>query len=88
MENLEKPLTWGLTILLLGYLFISNCECDEETTCTLNNEFNIGHESNIKSEEDISAEIEITNENIDLDSVLGTVPAEIKIDTAAETIEK
>jgi hypothetical protein len=43
MGNLEKPLTWGLTILLLGYLFIANCECSEESTCSLNNGFNISN---------------------------------------------
>ena len=41
MGNLEKPLTWGLTILLLGYLFVANCKCGEESTCELNNGFNI-----------------------------------------------
>ena len=39
MGNLEKPLTWGLTILLLGYLFVANCKCGEESTCELNNGF-------------------------------------------------
>ena len=43
MENLEKPLTWGLTILLLGYLFVANCKCGEESTCQLNNGFNISN---------------------------------------------
>ena len=41
MENIEKPLTWGLVILLLGYLFVANCECGEGSTCPLNNEVNI-----------------------------------------------
>jgi len=41
MGNLEKPLTWGLTILLLGYLFVANCKCGEESTYELNNGFNI-----------------------------------------------
>ncbi|MGY8988295.1 MAG: hypothetical protein ACKVG7_07030 [Flavobacteriales bacterium] len=43
MGNLEKPLTWGLTILLLGYLFVANCKCGEESTCQLNNGFNISN---------------------------------------------
>ena len=41
MGNLEKPLTWVLGIAFVGYLFMVNCECSEETTCPLNNGFNI-----------------------------------------------
>ena len=41
MRKLETPLTWGLAIFLLGYLFIANCECGEGTICPLNSAFNI-----------------------------------------------
>ena len=41
MGNLEKPLTWVLGIVFVGYLFIANCECGEESVCSLNNGFNI-----------------------------------------------
>lgn len=41
MENLKTPLTWVLGIVCVGYLFIANCECGEESTCLLNNGFNI-----------------------------------------------
>jgi len=46
MGNLEKPLTWVLGIAFVGYLFIANCECSEETTCPLNNGFNITNAGN------------------------------------------
>jgi len=49
MGNLEKPLTWGLVIVLLGYLFIVNCECGEESSCPLNNGFNITNSGNYGS---------------------------------------
>ena len=41
MGNLERPLTWGLAIVIMGYLFIANCECGEGTICPLNSAFNI-----------------------------------------------
>ena len=41
MGNLERPLTWGLGLLFILGLFIVNCECGEDTTCPLNNAFNI-----------------------------------------------
>ena len=47
MGNFEKPLTWGLVILLLGYLFVANCECGESSTDTLNLMF----EGKIESQE-------------------------------------
>ena len=34
MGNLEKPLTWALTILFLGYLIVANCKCGEESSCS------------------------------------------------------
>jgi len=43
MGNLEKPLTWALVIVFVGYLFAANCECGEESTCSLNNGFNINN---------------------------------------------
>ena len=86
MGNLEKPLTWGLAIVLLGYLFIANCECGEGTTCPLNNGFNMGYESDSKSEEDISVEIKAVDENIDVDSIVDVVLEEIELDT--ETVEE
>ena len=43
MGNLEKPLTWVLGIVFVGYLFIANCECGEGSTCPLNNGFNISN---------------------------------------------
>ena len=43
MENLKTPLTWVLGIVCVGYLFIANCECGEESTCPLNNGFNISN---------------------------------------------
>ena len=45
MGNLEKPLTWGLAIIFLAYLFIVNCKCEEENTCLPNSGFNITNSS-------------------------------------------
>ena len=89
MENLEKPLTWGLTILLLGYLFVANCKCGEESTCQLNNGFNI-------SNTDINVDVlkldapgtieEVKVEAIIIDSDT-TIAEEINIDSSEAEIE-
>lgn len=87
MGNLEKPLTWGLAIVLLGYLFIANSECGEGTTCPINNGFNMGYESDTRSEENISIDIKMEDENIDVDSIIDPVIEEIELDTETETVE-
>ena len=89
MGNLEKPLTWGLTILLLGYLFVANCKCGEESACQLNNGFNI-------SNTDINADVlkvdapenveEVTVEAIIIDSD-PTVVEKTNIDSSEVEIE-
>ena len=61
MGNLEKPLTWVLGIAFVGYLFIANCECSEETTCPLNNGFNI-------SNTDLNGDVLKTDEDITEDT--------------------
>ena len=82
MENLEKPLTWGLAIVLLGYLFTINCKCGERTTCLINNGFNIGYENETKKGEEDSITIMWgEDKSINVDSVVGAVLEEIEIDS-------
>ena len=98
MGNLEKPLTWVLTILLLGYLFAANYKCGEEASCTANNGFNIELENeNIDVNQEIKIEIQVEDENLNVDSVVdavlsdinmkGNMDTVIKIDLAEETAE-
>ena len=79
MGNLEKPLTWVLGIAFVGYLFIANCECSEETTCPLNNGFNI-------SNTDLNVDpLKITNS---IEKVFPSINGDVlKID-APETVEE
>ena len=98
MENIEKPLTWVLVIVLLGYLFIANCDCGEEASCTANNGFNIESE-NLDSEvkQEIRVKIQVEDENLNVDSIVdavledidaeGNIDTIIKIDLEEETTE-
>jgi len=89
MGNLEKPLTWGLVIVLLGYLFIANCDCGEEASCTANNDFNIESE-NLDSEvkQEIKVEIQIEDESLNVDSILGAVLEDIDTEGNLDTVIK
>ena len=89
MGNLEKPLTWGLVIVLLGYLFIANCDCGEEASCTANNDFNI--ESEVESDDvkqEIKVEIQIEDESLNVDSILGAVLENIDTEGNLDTVIK
>ena len=88
MGNFEKPLTWGLVILLLGYLFVANCECGEGSTCPLNNEVNIENQETDVLDNDAEVEtgvVEITTDdgdttvNVDVSGDSTEVEVEIEV---------
>ena len=92
MENLEKPLTWVLIIVLLGYLFIANYKHGEAASCTANNNFNIEFKDNaIDVKQEIKVEIELEDETLNVDSivyaVLEDIDDTIKVDISEETVE-
>ena len=86
MGNFEKPLTWVLAIVLLGYLFIANCDCGDGTACPLNSAFNI--ESSAKNaavlEADETGEVTVEVVVEDEDT---TVIVEANIDSAEVVID-
>jgi len=87
MGNLEKPLTWGLVIVLLGYLFVANCECGEDATCPLNNGFNIGFEENSDDvKQEIGLEIQVEDENLKIDSIVDAVLENIDMEGDVDTV--
>ena len=98
MGNLEKPLTWGLVIVLLGYLFIANCNFGEEASWTLKNDFNFESQNEtIDVKQEIRVEIQAEDENLNVDSIVdavlkdidmeGNFDTKIKIDLKEETKE-
>ena len=93
MGNLEKPLTWGLTILLLGYLFVANCKCGEESACQLNNGFNISNtDVNVdvlkidapENVEEVKAEATISDPTIAEETNVDSSEAEIEEEVEIE----
>ena len=92
MKNLRKPLTWGLVIVLLGYLFIANCDC-EDASCTFfkcsNNELNIESENDTIKPQNKLIEIQAEDENLNSDSMAkGDIDTVIKIDLEEETTKQ
>jgi len=86
MENLEKPLTWVLVIVLLGYLFTTNIGSENNFSFTINN-------PKMDSVEiiDIPAGkikcIKIEDDSLNLDSIIDAVIEEIDIKSNTDSIE-
>ena len=87
MGNLEKPLTWVLVIVLLGYFFISNCDFREEDSCSANNGFNIESVNKmIDVKQEIQHEIQVEDENLNADSIVDAVLEDIDIEGDINTV--
>ena len=88
MGNLEKPLTWVLGIVFVGYLFIANCECGEGSACPLNNGFNI---SNTDINVDVlKADAPENIEEVKVEATISdtTIAEETNIDSSEAEIEE
>ncbi len=91
---MEKPITWGLVILLLGYLFIANCECGEGSTCPLNSGFNIESqevnadilEGDVQEVETVIVEVTIADGDttVSIETSTDSTDVEVKIDVVDE----
>tara|TARA_B110000444_G_C18497179_1_gene436241 strand:- start:130 stop:402 length:273 start_codon:yes stop_codon:yes gene_type:complete len=90
MGNIEKPLTWGLAIILLSYLFITNWTCGEEASWVKNNAFippSNSEEMIVEIQaEDKMQEIKLNEDSLNVDSIIEAVLQEIETET--DTVEK
>jgi len=87
MGNLEKPLTWVLVIVLLGYLFISNCDSGEEASYSVKNGFNIESVNEmIDVKQEIQGEIQAEDENLNVDSIVSAVLEDIDMKGDIDTV--
>ena len=86
MENIEKPLTWVLVLVLLGYLFTTNIGSENNFSFTINN-------PKMDSVEiiDIPAGkikcIKIEDDSLNVDSIIDAVIEEIDIKSNTDSIE-
>ena len=85
MENLEKPLTWVLVIVLLGYLFTTNIGSENDSSFTINNPKMDSVEITDIPAGEIKC-IKIEDDSLNVDSIIDAVLEDIdmKIDTLIE----
>jgi hypothetical protein len=86
MENLEKPLTWVLIIVLLGYLFATNIGSENNCSFTINNPKMDSVEIIDTSAGKIKC-IKIEDDSLNVDSIIDAVIEEINIKTNTDSIE-
>ena len=97
MENIEKPLTWILVIVLLGYLFTTNIGSENDSSFIIKNpkmdsveiiDTTAGKKKCVKIEDDslnVDSIIDAVLEDIDMKGNIDTL---IEIELEKETIEE
>ena len=86
MENLEKPLTWVLVIVLLGYLFTTNIGSENNFSFTINNPKMDSVEITDIPAGEIKC-IKIEDDSLNVDSIIDAVIEEIDIKSNTDSIE-
>lgn len=85
MENLEKPLTWVLVIVLLGYLFTTNIGSENDSSFTIK-DLKIDSVEIIDTPAGEKKCVKIEDDSLNVDSIIDAVLEDIdmKIDTLIE----
>ena len=85
MENIEKPLTWVLVIVLLGYLFATNIGSENDSSFTIK-DLKMDSVEIIDTPAGKKKCVKIEDDSLNVDSIIDAVLEDIdmKIDTLIE----
>ena len=85
MENIEKPLTWVLVIVLLGYLFATNIGSENDSSFTIK-DLKMDSVEIIETPAGEKKCVKIEDDSLNVDSIIDAVLEDIdmKIDTLIE----
>ena len=85
MENLEKPLTWVLVIVLLGYLFTTNIGSENDSSFTIK-DLKMDSVEIIDTPAGEKKCVKIEDDSLNVDSIIDAILEDIdmKIDTLIE----
>jgi hypothetical protein len=95
MGNIEKPLTWVLVIVLLGYLFTTNIGSENDSSFTIKNP-KMGSVEIIDTPAGEKKCVKIEDDSLNVDSIIDAVledidmegDVDILIELKEETIEQ
>ena len=95
MGNIEKPLTWVLVIVLLGYLFATNIGSKNDSSFTIK-DLKMGSVEIIDTQDGEKKCVKIEDDSLNVDSIIDAVLEDIDmegdvdalIELEKETIEQ
>ena len=85
MENIEKPLTWVLVIVLLGYLFATNIGSENDSSFTIK-DLKMGSVEIIDTPTGEKKCIEIEDDSLNVDSIIDAVLEDIDMEGDVDTL--
>ncbi len=85
MGNIEKPLTWVLVIVLLGYLFATNIGSENDSSFTIKNP-KMGSVEIIDTPTGEKKCVKIEDDSLNVDSIIDAVLEDIDIDGDVDTL--
>ena len=97
MGNIEKPLTWVLVIILLGYLFVTNFGSENNSSFTIKDP-KIGIAAMSKSspnllesvtvEKEVTLEIQLEDDSLNVDSIIEAAIKDIDMKSKINNVIK
>lgn len=85
MGNIEKPLTWVLVIVLLGYLFATNIGSENDSSFTIK-DLKMGSVEIIDSPDGGKKCIKIEDDSLNVDSIIDAVLEDIDMEGDVDTL--
>ena len=85
MENIEKPLTWVLVIVLLGYLFATNIGSENDSSFTIK-DLKMGSVEIIDTPAGEKKCVKIEDDSLNVDSIVDAVLADIDMKGNIDTL--
>ena len=85
MGNIEKPLTWVLVIVLLGYLFATNIGSENDSSFTIKNP-KMGSVEIIDTPTGEKKCVKIEDDSLNVDSIIDAVLEDIDIEGDVDTL--
>ena len=85
MGNIEKPLTWVLVIVLLGYLFATNIGSENDSSFTIK-DLKMGSVEIIDTPAGEKKCVKIEDDSLNVDSIIDAVLEDIDMEGDVDTL--
>tara|TARA_B110000444_G_scaffold201169_1_gene192949 strand:- start:106 stop:399 length:294 start_codon:yes stop_codon:yes gene_type:complete len=87
MENLEKPITWVLVIVLLGYFFVTNIGSENDSSFIIK-DIKMGSVEIIDTPAGKKKCVKIEDDSLNVDSIVDAVLEDIEMKGNIDTLNE